>query len=91
MTVSKEYGVDSEGKLEKPILIFCILKFWDIAKVGGIQNENFPLVIIEIIKIFDMPKIFINGGSSCDIMYVELIEKLGLKREKMWLYEGSDL
>lgn len=39
---------------------------------------------------FDMLRIFIDEESSCDIMYIELFEKLGLKRESLSIYKGSD-
>lgn len=36
-----------------------------------------------------MSHIFIDGASSCDIMYLYLSENMGLKKKKL-LYEGSD-
>lgn len=38
-----------------------------------------------------MSRILIYNGSSCDIMYAELFEKLGMKKEKLWPYAGSNL
>lgn len=39
---------------------------------------------------FGMLRIFIDDESSCDIMYAKLFEKLGLKRESLSIYRGSD-
>lgn len=64
-------------------------------KVGGISNEIFPLVIITTIKKFHVSMMLIDlgvgGGRSCEILYTELFKKLGLRREKLCPYEGSDL
>lgn len=38
-----------------------------------------------------MSRILIDNGSSCDIMYAELFEKLGMKKEKLWPYARSHL
>lgn len=40
---------------------------------------------------FNVSKISIDKGSSCDIMYAKLFEKIELKRKKLWPYEGVDL
>lgn len=42
-----------------------------------------------MVEHFDVSRILIDKGSSWDIMYYELFEKIGLKREILWLYEGS--
>ncbi|MCI04679.1 hypothetical protein A2U01_0025726, partial [Trifolium medium] len=39
----------------------------------------------------DVSRILIDQGSSCDVMYQELFEKLGLKKEDLCQYEGTDL
>ncbi|MCI75052.1 hypothetical protein A2U01_0096319, partial [Trifolium medium] len=39
----------------------------------------------------DVSRILIEQGSSCDVMYQELFEKLWLKREDLSSYEGTDL
>lgn len=56
-----------------------MLVFWDSEKIGGIPNDIFPLVITSIVGHFDMSLILIDGGSSSDIMYSELFEKMGPK------------
>lgn len=74
----KNKGACIDGNPERPIL-----KFQDNEKVSRIPNEYFPLVIIATIANFYMSRILINKESSWDIMYVELFEKIGLKREKL--------
>lgn len=49
------------------------------------------MVIYTTITRFDISHILIDGGSSCDIMYLELFEKMGLKKKNLWSYEGFDL
>ncbi|MCI87327.1 hypothetical protein A2U01_0108609, partial [Trifolium medium] len=39
----------------------------------------------------DVSRILIDQGSSCDVMYQVLFEKLGLKRKDLSSYEGADL
>lgn len=46
---------------------------------------------MSIVAHFDVSKVLIGGGNSYDIMYSNLFEKMGLKNEKLWPYEGSDL
>lgn len=85
MKVSKEKGASSEEKPERPPL-----EFWDSEKVGEIPNENFPMVITATIAKFDASIIHIDRESTCEII-TEHFEKLGLKREKLWPYEGTNL
>lgn len=40
---------------------------------------------------FDLSRILIDVRNSCDIMYLEFFKILGLRREKLWPYEGSNL
>lgn len=49
------------------------------------------MVIIIIIANFNISWVLIDGGSSYDIMYSNHFEKLWLKKEKLWHYEGSRL
>ncbi|MCI66264.1 hypothetical protein A2U01_0087522, partial [Trifolium medium] len=39
----------------------------------------------------DVSRILIDQGSSCDVMYQELFEKLKLKKKDLNPYEGTDL
>lgn len=38
-----------------------------------------------------MSRILMDREISCEIMYAEIFEKLGLKREKLSPYEGYDI
>ncbi|MCI34677.1 hypothetical protein A2U01_0055897, partial [Trifolium medium] len=58
---------------------------------GGIPNEIFPLIVIAAMAHHDVSRILIDQGSSCDVMYQELFEKLGLKRENLNSYEVTYL
>lgn len=60
-----------------------IIMFKDNKKVDEIPNEIFPLVITAIMENFNILRILINGGDSCDIIYAKLFEKLRLKKEKL--------
>lgn len=55
--------------------------FYNSEKVGKVLNENFSLVTIVTISYFDVSRVLIDGGSSCDIMYADLFEKIGLNKE----------
>lgn len=68
-----------------------MLEFLDSEKAGGIPNYFFPLVITATISDFDVSQILIDGGNSCDIIYSELFEKIGLNKENSRTNEGSDL
>ena len=48
---------------------------WDSEKVGGTPHKISPLVIIVIIRQFDVSQILNDKGGSCNIMYSELLEK----------------
>lgn len=77
----------TSGKIrDRPMLGFC-----NSEKVGGIPNENFPLVITATVEKFYVSWILIEGGSFFYIIYSKLFEKIGLDRGSLWLYKGSDL
>lgn len=78
MVVTKGEGETSIKNLEKPILWFL-----DCEKVEGISTDIFPLVITTAMSNYDVSWILLEGGNSCDIMFTELFEKLGLKKEKL--------
>lgn len=50
-----------------------------------------PLVITSTIESFDVSQILINSGSSCDIMYFYLFEKMVIERGSLQKYKGSNL
>lgn len=86
MALDNKGGMYVKEKLKR-----SITRFRDNEKVGNIPNEIFSLVIMETMDNFDVSRILIDEGSSCDIIYVELFKKLGLKKEKMSPYTGCDL
>lgn len=86
MDVSKKEGNTSTTNQERHIL-----GFRDSEKVWWILKEILPLVIRVPIANFDVSRVLIDGDSSYDIMYGDLFENMGLKKEKLLSYEGSDL
>lgn len=81
----------SSDNSSSKILDWPMLGFQDSEKFKGISNELLPLVIMTIMGQFDIPQIFINEGSSCDILYLLLFEKMGLDWESLIPYDDSDL
>lgn len=86
IAVSKKGEVIYEWKPERPVFGIC-----ENENVGGILNEIFPILIMEIMVNLYMSRILIDGEISCEIMYAKIFEKLGLKREKFSPYEGYDI
>lgn len=86
MAVSKKEGMTSEGRSKSPIL-----ESYDSEKVGDISNEIFHFMIRENMANFDVSRILIDGWSSCNIMYTEVFEKPGMKREIFSPYMRSNL
>ncbi|MCH90267.1 hypothetical protein A2U01_0011180, partial [Trifolium medium] len=68
-----------------------VLGFNDDEYPGGTPNEIFPLIVIATMAHHDVSRILIDQGSSCDVMYQELLEKLGMKKEDLSSNEGTDL
>lgn len=86
MNVSKKEGNNSTKCQKRKILIFR-----DNEKTRGIPTEIFSLVITATIANFDASRVHIDGGISCDIMYSYIFEKMGLNKERLSPYKGSDL
>lgn len=80
-----------EGGTSTKIPNRAMLGFQDCEGIGGTPNEIFPLVIISMVIHFDVSQTLIEGESSCDIMYYELFESMGLNRGNLWSYDGSEL
>lgn len=57
-----------------------MLRYWEYEKIGGTLNKIFPLVITSTIRHFDVSRILIDGGSSGNIMYSKLFDKMGHDR-----------
>lgn len=68
-----------------------MMEFRDFKKVSDIPNLIFPLVITTTVWKIDVSRISIDGGSSCDIIYSKMFEKMGMESASLWSYEGSDL
>lgn len=48
-------------------------------------------MITPVIANFDVSRVLIDVGNSHDVMYSDLFDNMGLKNDKVWPYEGSDL
>ena len=68
-----------------------MLGFYDSKNIGGVPNKLFPLVVATTIGKFDVSRILIDGGSSCNILYSSLFEKMGLDRKSLIAYDGLNL
>lgn len=79
MDNSKKEGENLAIKIEIPNLGFL-----DSEKVVGIPNDFFPLVIMVTMANCD-------DNRSYGIMYAEILENLGLKKDNLWPYNGSKL
>lgn len=86
MTVSKEKETTYIGSQKDISSDFEISK-----KLGGIPNEIFTMILTATIANFNVVRILVDCGSTYYIMYVELFEKLGMKKEKLCPYEEYDL
>jgi hypothetical protein len=58
---------------------------------GGSPNSQIPLLIQASMANFDVHKILVDEGSSCDIMYSSLFKILQLDQHHLSQYLGSDL
>ncbi|PNX98241.1 retrotransposon-related protein [Trifolium pratense] len=67
------------------------LAFYPEELPGGSPNSSIPLLIRASMANFDVHRILVDEGSSYDIMYTSLFKVLGLEREHLSPYVGSDL
>ncbi|MCI11753.1 hypothetical protein A2U01_0032855, partial [Trifolium medium] len=67
------------------------LAFYPEELPGGSPNSQIPLLIRASMANFDVHRILVDEGSSCDIMYTSIFKVLGLEREHLSPYVGSDL
>ncbi|GAU22605.1 hypothetical protein TSUD_135050 [Trifolium subterraneum] len=58
---------------------------------GGSPNFQIPLLVRAKMANFDVRRILVDQGSSCDIMYSGLFKVLQLTEENLVPYVGSDL
>lgn len=68
-----------------------MISFQDSKKVESIVDELFPLVIITTIGQLNASRVLIDGGSSCEIIYLSLFEKMYLDRGGLIPYKGLDM
>ena len=54
-------------------------------------NEELPHVIVVGIRDYDFTRFLVDKGSSVDILYQDAFEKLGIRREELKPYEGTNL
>ncbi|GAU30613.1 hypothetical protein TSUD_62330 [Trifolium subterraneum] len=67
------------------------LAFYREEVPGGSPNFQIPLLVRVKMANFDVRRILVDQGSSCDIMYSGLFKVLQLTEENLVPYVGSDL
>ncbi|GAU50692.1 hypothetical protein TSUD_410480 [Trifolium subterraneum] len=67
------------------------LAFYREEVPGGSPNFQIPLLVRAKMANFDVRRILVDQGSSCDIMYSGLFKVLQLSEENLVPYVGSDL
>ncbi|GAU40531.1 hypothetical protein TSUD_366960 [Trifolium subterraneum] len=67
------------------------LAFYREEVPGGSPNFQIPLLVRAKMANFDVRRILVDQGSSCDIMYSGLFKVLQLTEENLVPYVGSDL
>ncbi|GAU48076.1 hypothetical protein TSUD_81360 [Trifolium subterraneum] len=67
------------------------LAFYREEVPGGSPNFQIPLLVRAKMANFDVRRILVDQGSSCDIMYSGLFKVLQLTKENLVPYVGSDL
>ncbi|GAU46047.1 hypothetical protein TSUD_191180 [Trifolium subterraneum] len=70
---------------------FVPLAFYREEVPGGSPNFQIPLLVRAKMANFDVRRILVDQGSSCDIMYSGLFKVLQLTEENLVPYVGSDL
>lgn len=69
----------------------CIIRFWDIEKVGFIPKAALPLIIATIIVNHLVFRILVNNWISCDVMYTNIFRKLELYDRDLIPSKGINL
>ncbi|MCI26884.1 hypothetical protein A2U01_0048082, partial [Trifolium medium] len=67
------------------------LAFYKEEVPGGSPNYHIPLLARARMANFDVHKILVNQGSSCDVMYSGLFKTLQLTEKNLVPYVGADL
>ncbi|GAU41925.1 hypothetical protein TSUD_25660 [Trifolium subterraneum] len=77
--------------LDKPKTSSQPLSFYLEELPGGSANSQIPLLVRDDMANFDVRRILVDSGSSCDIMYAHLFRTLQLDESHRTPYLGSDL
>ncbi|GAU18799.1 hypothetical protein TSUD_80880 [Trifolium subterraneum] len=77
--------------LGKPKTSSQPLSFYLEELPGGSANSQIPLLVRADMANFDVRRILVDSGSSCDIMYAHLFKTLQLDESHLTPYLGSDL
>ncbi|GAU22037.1 hypothetical protein TSUD_309410 [Trifolium subterraneum] len=77
--------------LGKPKTSSQSLSFYLEELPGGSANSQIPLLVRADMANFDVRRILVDSGSSCDIMYAHLLRTLQLDESHLTPYLGSDL
>ncbi|GAU32517.1 hypothetical protein TSUD_317240 [Trifolium subterraneum] len=77
--------------LGKPKTSSQPLSFYLEELSGGSANSQIPLFVRADMVNFDVRRILVDSGSSCDIMYTHLFRTLHLDESHLTPYLGSDL
>ncbi|GAU10324.1 hypothetical protein TSUD_417530, partial [Trifolium subterraneum] len=77
--------------LGKPKTSSQPLSFYLEELPGGSANSHIPLIVRADMANFDVRRILVDSGSSCDIMYAYLFRTLQLDESHLTPYLGSDL
>ncbi|GAU47137.1 hypothetical protein TSUD_379150, partial [Trifolium subterraneum] len=77
--------------LGKPKTSSQPLSFYLEELPGGSTNSQIPLLVRADMANFDVQRILVDSGSSCDIMYAHLFRTLQLDESHLTPYLGSDL
>ncbi|GAU10738.1 hypothetical protein TSUD_424770, partial [Trifolium subterraneum] len=77
--------------LGKPKTSSQPLSFYLEELPGGSANSQIPLLVRADMANFDVRRILVDSGSSCDIMYAHLFRTLQLDESHLTPYLGSDL
>ncbi|MCI36245.1 hypothetical protein A2U01_0057467, partial [Trifolium medium] len=70
---------------------FVPLAFYREEISGGSPNYQIPLLVRARMANFDVHRILVDQGSSCDVMYFGLFKTLQLMEKNLVPYIGADL
>lgn len=67
------------------------LVFLDREKINKIMNFNIPLILVVIVADQSMMWFLVDGGSSCNMLYADMLKLLGIQQSDQKPYSGGDL